>query len=46
MNASVIDKRIDEEGRNIVQLDFKMKNQVGVTMATAKAEMELPTKNA
>lgn len=46
MNASVIDKRVDEEGRNIVQLDFKMKNQVGVTMATAKAEMELPTKNA
>ncbi len=42
MTASVIDKTVDEEGRNIVQVDCKMKNQQGTTMATAKAEVELP----
>lgn len=44
MNAEVIDKMTDEEGRNLVQVDFKMKNQLGTTMATAKAEIELPKK--
>lgn len=44
MTASVVDKKVDEEGRNIVQLDCKMKSQLGVTMATAKAEVELPKK--
>jgi hypothetical protein len=43
-NASVIDKKVDEQGRNIVQVDFKMTNQLGTTMATAKAELELPKK--
>jgi hypothetical protein len=43
-NASVIDKKVDEQGRNIVQVDFKMTNQLGTTMATAKAEIELPKK--
>jgi hypothetical protein len=42
--ATVVDKRVDEEGRNIVQVDFKMTNQLGVTMATAAAEIELPTR--
>ena len=43
-NANVIDKKVDEQGRNIVQVDFKMTNQLGTTMATAKAEIELPKK--
>lgn len=41
-NANVIDKSVDEKGRSIVQVDFKMTNQLGTTMATAKAEIELP----
>ena len=41
-NANVIDKSVDEKGRSIVQVDFKMTNQLGATMATAKAEIELP----
>lgn len=44
MTATIIDKRTDEEGRNIVQVDCKMANQLGNTMATAKAEIELPKK--
>jgi acyl dehydratase len=42
MNANVIDKQVDEEGRNIVQLDCKMTNQIGTVMATATGEIELP----
>ena len=41
-NAAVVDKSVDEKGRSIVQVDFKMTNQTGTTMATAKAEIELP----
>lgn len=41
-NADVIDKSVDEQGRSIVQVDFKMTNQLGTTMATAKAEIQLP----
>jgi hypothetical protein len=44
LTASVVDKLVDEDGRNIVQLDCKMTNQLGATMATAKAEIELPKK--
>jgi acyl dehydratase len=44
MTATVIDKKVDEQGRNIVQVDVKMANQLGTTMATAKAEIELPKK--
>ena len=44
MSASVTDKRVDEEGRNIVQVDFRMTNHTGAVMATAKAEIELPRK--
>lgn len=44
MNASVIDKMVDDEGRNVVQVDFKMTTQEGTTMATATAEIELPKK--
>jgi hypothetical protein len=41
-NASVIDKLVDDQGRHVVQVDFKMSNQLGTTMATAKAEIQLP----
>ncbi len=41
-NATVIDKLVDEKGRSVVQVDFKMANQLGTTMSTAKAEIELP----
>ena len=44
LTAEVIDKMIDEEGRHLVQVDCKMANQLGTTMATAKAEIELPQK--
>jgi hypothetical protein len=44
MTATVIDKLVDEQGRNVVQVDVKMTNQLGTTMATAKAEIELPKK--
>lgn len=42
MDATVVDKMLDDEGRNLVQVDFKMVNQLGVVSATAKAEIELP----
>jgi hypothetical protein len=41
-NANVSDKSLDDQGRPIVQVDFKMTNQLGTTMATAKAEIVLP----
>lgn len=44
MKADVIDKLVDDEGRNLVQVNCKMTNQFGATMATAKAEIELPKK--
>lgn len=44
MDAKVVDKMVDGEGRNLVQVDFTMVNQLGVKSATAKAEIELPRK--
>jgi len=44
MDAEVVDKLVDDEGRNVVQVDFKMKTQLGATMATAKGEIQLPTR--
>jgi hypothetical protein len=44
MDANVVGKEIDADGRAIVATDFVMKNQLGVTMATAKAEVQLPQK--
>ena len=41
-NATVTDKLVDDQGRAIVKVDFKMTNQLGTTMATAAAEIELP----
>jgi hypothetical protein len=42
--ADVIEKQIDDQGRPIVQVDFKMTNQLGTVMSTAKAEIQLPKK--
>lgn len=42
MTGEIIDKLIDETGRNLVQVSVTMANQKGVTLATAKAEVELP----
>jgi hypothetical protein len=44
MNAEVIGKLVDDQGRNVVQVDCKMINQLGTVMSTAKAEIELPKK--
>ncbi len=44
MTGEIIDKMVDEDGRNLVQVSVKMANQLGTTMATAKAEIELPAK--
>jgi N-terminal half of MaoC dehydratase len=42
--GEVIGKLVDGDGRNIVQISSKMANQLGTILATAKAEIELPTK--
>jgi len=42
MNADVIGKMVDDQGRNVVQVDCRMTNQLGTVMSTAKAELELP----
>jgi hypothetical protein len=44
MNATVLGKSVDEQGRSVVQVDCKMANQLGTTLATAKAEIQLPTR--
>jgi hypothetical protein len=44
MTGEIIRKMVDEEDRHLVQVDCKMANQLGVTMATAMAEIELPKK--
>lgn len=44
MDAGVTGKKTDEQGRSAVEVDFKMRNQLGTVMATAKAEIELPKK--
>jgi MaoC dehydratase-like protein len=42
--GKVVDKFVDDQGRHVVQVEHKMANQLDVTMATAKAEIQLPTK--
>ena len=42
MTGEILDKTVDEEGRNIVQVSVLMANQTGKTMATATVEVELP----
>ena len=40
MDGTVLNKSVDDQGRYIVQVDCKMTNQLGTTMATAKAEIQ------
>jgi len=42
MKADVIDKKVKDEGRYIVQVDIKLTSQLGATVAVAKAELQLP----
>jgi hypothetical protein len=42
--AEVIDKKVDEEGRHIIQVKHKMANQNDVILATGTAEIQLPKK--
>jgi hypothetical protein len=42
MTGEILDKLTDEHGRSVVQVNVKMANQQGTTLATAKAEVELP----
>jgi hypothetical protein len=44
MTGEVIDKLVDEDGRNVVRVSTKMGNQLGAVLATAKSEVELPKK--
>lgn len=44
MEANVIDKRVDEESRSIIQVDLTMQNQLGTKLSTARAEIALPTR--
>ena len=41
--GEVVDRLTDPEGRKLVQVKCSMKNQLGTTLATAAAEIELPT---
>jgi hypothetical protein len=42
--STVLDKTRDGDGRDIVQVELKMSNQTGSTLATGKAEIQLPRK--
>jgi hypothetical protein len=42
MNATVTGKQVDDQNRPVVQVDFKMTNQLNTTMSTATAEIQLP----
>jgi hypothetical protein len=42
MTGEIVGKVIDDKGRHLVEVTARMANQKGVTMATAKAEIELP----
>ena len=44
MTGTVVDKFVDDDGRDVVQIDCRMVNQLGTTLATAKAEVALPRK--
>jgi hypothetical protein len=44
MTGTIVDKFVDDEGRDVVQVDVRMANQAGTVLATAKAEVTLPRK--
>jgi hypothetical protein len=41
MTGAITDKRVDEDGRPIVQIEGKMTNQEGTILGTSKGEIEL-----
>ncbi len=44
MTGEIVDKMTDDEGRTVVQVKVKMASHLGTVMATATAEIELPTR--
>ena len=44
ITGAILDKFVDEAGRHMVAADCRMANQLGAVLATAKAEIELPTR--
>jgi hypothetical protein len=44
MTGEIVDKMVDDQGRHLVQVNCRMANQLDTTMATARAEIELPTR--
>jgi N-terminal half of MaoC dehydratase len=44
MTGTVLNKSVDADGRSLVHVDCRMSNQAGTVTATAKAEIQLPTK--
>lgn len=42
MTGEIVGKLVDDQGRNIVEVKVRMANQLGETLATATAEVELP----
>ena len=42
--AEVVDKMVDDESRNVIQVKHKMAHQKGATMCTGVAEIKLPKK--
>jgi hypothetical protein len=44
--GKIVDKFVDADGRLMVQVDMRMTNQLGATLATAKAEIELAKRPA
>jgi len=46
MDGSVTEKSTDDKGRQLVHVDFVMKNQLGTVMAKATGEIALPTRDS
>jgi acyl dehydratase len=44
LNAEITDKKLDDEGRKIVQVKCTMENQENAVLATAKASIALPVR--
>jgi hypothetical protein len=45
MDGSVTEKSTDDKGRQLVHVDFVIKNQLGTVMAKATGEIALPTRD-
>ena len=44
LNAVVVEKSVDAQGRHLIQVDVRMTNQLDTVLATARAEIALPKK--